>query len=112
MNMSLCIMCQNCFGKCAWSKYFLPVKGWTASVTYKANGEVNRAWVGWCPLFKADAGLVDIFLHEDPQKGRTHITRQYGYISKQRYISIRYHLMNDYIERENDDNNKTVIQGG
>lgn len=109
-NMSLCIMCRNCFGKCAWSTYFMPVDGWTASETYKANGQLKRVWVGWCPQFKADAGLYDIFVHEDPKKGRSRIARQYGYISKQRYIAIRYHLLNDY-ERTNDDN-KTIIQGG
>lgn len=108
--MSLCIMCRNCCGKCAWSKWFLPVKGWTAIETYKANGDLNRAWVGWCPQFKADAGLYDIIVHGDPQEGRLYVTRQYGYITRLRYIDIRYHLVNDY-ERTGHDN-KTIIQGG
>lgn len=107
-NMSLCIMCRNCCGKCPWSKYFLPVKGWTAIETHKPNGELNRAWVSWCPMFKADAGLYDIIVHGDPHKVRNYITRQYGYITRLRYIVIRNHLVNDY-ERTKDDN-KAVIQ--
>lgn len=107
-NLSLCIMCRNCCGKCAWSKWFLPVKGWTAIETRKANGDLNRAWVGWCPEFKADAGLYDIIAKGDPHEGRLYVTRQYGYITRLRYITIRYHLVNDY-ERTGHDN-KTFLQ--
>ena len=107
-NMSLCIMCRNYCGGCPWSKYFLPVKGWTAIETYKKNGELNRAWVSWCPQFKADAGLYDLFVHGDPRKGRYEISKEYGHITMLRYITIRYHLVNDY-ERTGHDN-KTVIQ--
>jgi len=109
-NMSLCIMCQNYCAKCAWSKYFMPVEGWTAIETYKKNGELNRAWVGWCPLFRADAGLYDMIAHGDSKTGRRHIIKQYGYITELRYITIRYHLVNDY-ERTEDDN-KTALHGG
>lgn len=108
-SMSLCIMCRNCCGKCAWSKWFLPVDGWTATETYKTNGELNRAWVGWCPQFKADAGLYDIIVHGDPQKVRWHIVKQYGYITILRLTVIRYHLVNDYERTRHD--NKTIIQG-
>lgn len=109
-NLSLCIMCRNCCGKCAWSKWFLPVKGWTAIETRKANGDLNRAWVGWCPQFKADAGLYDIIVHGDPKKARWHIVKQYGYITMLRLTVIRYHLVNDYERTRHD--NKTIIQGG
>ena len=107
-NMSICIMCRNYCGKCAWSKYFMPVEGWTAIEAYKTNGELNRAWVSWCPLFKADAGLYDLMVHGDPKKGRIYIIKQYGYITELRYTVIRYHLVNDY-ERTEDDN-KTTLQ--
>lgn len=109
-NLSLCIMCRNCFGKCAWSKWFMPVKGWAAIETHKANGDLNRAWVGWCPRFKADAGLYDIIVNGDPNEGRLYVTRQYGYVTRLRYNTIRYHLINDYGKERND--NKTIIQGG
>lgn len=107
-NLSLCIMCRNCCGKCAWSKWFLPVKGWTAIETRKANGDLNRAWVGWCPQFKADAGLYEIIAKGDPHEGRLYVTRQYGYITRLRYITIRYHLVNDYERTWHD--NKTFLQ--
>lgn len=109
-NMSLCILCQRYCGGCAWSKYFMPVEGWTAIESYKANGELNRAWVGWCPLFKADAGLYDIVVHSDPHTGRWYIIKQYGYITELRYTVIRYHLVNDY--ERTDDDNKAALQGG
>ena len=107
-NMSLCIMCRNYCGGCPWSKYFLPVKGWTAIETYK-KGHLNRAWVSWCPQFKADAGLYDLFVYGDPRKGRYHISKEYGYITPLRFTTIRYHLVNDY-ERTKDDDIKPQVR--
>lgn len=95
-NMSLCIMCRNCFGNCAWSKHFKPVKGWTAVESYKKNGELNRAWIGWCPEFKPDRGLYNLMKNSEARKGRWHIQQEYGYITPVRYATIRYNLINNY----------------
>lgn len=105
-NMTLCMLCQRFAGGCAWSKDFKAVEGWTARVTYKKNGKIDRAWVGWCPSFRADAGLYDLFM-EDPRKGRWYIIKHYGYITEVRYATIRYHLVNDYERNEKDNTSKT-----
>lgn len=109
-NVSLCIMCQKYCGGCLWSKWFMPVRGWTAITSHKKNGDIKRAWVGWCPEFKADAGLYDMIVHGDPHEGRWYCIRQYGHMIQNRYTTIRYHLVNDY--ERTDDDNKTILQGG
>jgi len=109
-NMSLCILCQNYCGKCNWSKYFERVDGWTAIESYKVNGDLNRAWVGWCPEFIADAGLYDMMVHTDEKTGRWHIIKQYGYMNDLRYRTVRYHLVNDYERTSKDDSKPQVRQ--
>lgn len=107
-NMSLCILCQNYCGKCNWSKYFERVEGWTAIEDYK-NGKLHRAWVGWCPKFRADVGLYDLIAKGEERTGRWHIIKQYGYINELRYKTIRYRLVNDY-ERTKDDDIKPQVR--
>jgi hypothetical protein len=96
-------MCRNYCGGCAWSRDFKEVKGWTAVVKKNKKGKIDRAWVSWCPEFKADAGLYDLFVKGKPQDVRWHIHTQYGHMTELLYITIRYHLVNDY-ERGRDDN--------
>ena len=94
-NMSLCIMCRNCFGKCSWSKDFRPVDGWTVKATYGKNGDLKRAWVGWCPEFRPDKVLCEILKEKDAKKARWHIQQEYGYITPLRYAVMRYNIMNN-----------------
>lgn len=55
---SICSYCANCVGKCSWSAYFKPVKGWTAEkVEYKAQGLNRNAYsynVTQCPQFEEE----------------------------------------------------------
>ena len=95
-SITLCLICQKYCGGCAWSKWLEAVEGWTAVCDYKKNGSLNHAFVCWCPEFVADRGLYDMIVHGDANKGRSYINRQYGFLTDLRYITIRYHLVNDY----------------
>lgn len=109
-SITLCLICQNCFGKCAWSKWFEPVDGWEAVVDYGRNGKILHAWVGWCPKFVADRGLYDIITQGDETKGRTYLMEQYGYLTRLRYATIRYRLLNDYERSEKDEDRANNIR--
>ena len=52
----LCWTCQNACGRCVWSKYGLPVPGWTATKNnIPENGEYSATYhiYAW-PRYKAD----------------------------------------------------------
>lgn len=102
-SITLCLICQNYCGKCAWSKNLEAVEGWEAIVDYKKNGEIAHAWVGWCPEFIADAGLYDRIVHGDETEGRSWIIAQYGFLTMLRYATIRYRLINNYERTEADE---------
>jgi len=50
---TLCWMCSRAIGKCSWSAYFRPVKGWVAKEVIKTN--TTSYIVEECPLFQRDA---------------------------------------------------------
>lgn len=54
---SICSHCANCVGKCSWSAFFKPVKGWTAEkVEYKIQRDKKRVSynVITCPQFEEE----------------------------------------------------------
>lgn len=54
---SICSYCANCVGKCSWSAFFKPVKGWTAEkVEYKIQRDKKRVSynVITCPQFEEE----------------------------------------------------------
>lgn len=57
-HQSLCWTCKKVYGGCSWSKYFIPVKGWTAiptqiKVTYSTNYYTDDSYdVYACPEYE------------------------------------------------------------
>ena len=61
-TVTLCWVCQNCFGDCSWSREYIPVEGWKARATtvqrqYRGNPESYL--VLSCPEFIPEAHLCN-----------------------------------------------------
>ncbi len=53
----LCWTCQNYAGKCLWSAFFIPIKGWIATpITIKENKhkDIHTYRIKYCPSYKQD----------------------------------------------------------
>lgn len=88
---TLCWYCSRFGGGCIWSRVFGPVPGWYAKDTGSKN---NGVWVGWCPEWELDEGLLDILLQRD--KSILEIRRQmkgiHGMIEPhERVAAMKYH---------------------
>ena len=53
----LCWTCQNYAGKCLWSAFFIPIRGWEAiPITIEEDGEkdIRTYKIKFCPLYNQD----------------------------------------------------------
>lgn len=93
-GLSLCEFCQKYCAGCNWTRKFQPVDGWVAEERWESDG--LHAWVGWCPEFKPDKGVRELFTSSKPPKeARMEIAKRYGVIPHRRYAVIRYRFLNE-----------------
>lgn len=52
-NEQLCLGCKNAYCRCSWTRYLIPVDGWTAECTIvkDSNGDFSSYKIKSCPQF-------------------------------------------------------------
>ena len=56
----LCWSCARACGRCSWSKYFIPIPNWQASLSYNATDKTISYEITSCPEYVFDKRLVTI----------------------------------------------------
>ena len=59
-NSTLCWSCKNACGRCEWSAFFIPVRGWNAKETFIKNQHKGTEYKSYhvyeCPKYIPDRG--------------------------------------------------------
>lgn len=70
---SLCWLCRNAYSGCSWSRYSLPVPGWTAvrnDLSYY-NGKLHTVSKSYavldCPQFRLEARFAEAYKRFSPE---------------------------------------------